>query len=574
MALPAQGEAWPPKEWAPAFGQYRLNDALYTGDVDDLHEMFTGADGGGGYARGDSDAYHYNKGNGNTGLVRRMIDTFRSWFWSSSSKAGQTVTRLHSPLAGNLATLSADVLLSEPPSIRFIGADGEPMKGKEADRLDDLVGDPATRATLQQAAEYCAGLSAVALTVNWNNAVTEKPWLQVVGCDAVIPEWEDGQLSAVNLWTMHPITNAGGFATGAYYHVERHEKGRIVHALYLGTLESIGNMVPISDLPATARIGLIPGSLAEGLTVVLPTGTDKLTATFWINLPTRKLRKDAALARIGRADTEGVEHFIDQVDMVWSSWMRDIKLARARIIVSSSLLDQGANGAPQFDDDAEIIKSLNFTPTGPDDPPLTMQQFAIRANEHAASILELTKEVLNHCGYSLASYGEYGDVQKTATEVTDRKNATERTRDKKALYFLQAVTPLLEAYLDIDRIQYGQPGMPATAVLDITFPEISQIDPEAQARTFSAYRTAMVASTKTMVAALHPDWDSDQIDTEVKDILKENAVALGEEVDPAIAGRDGVAPGEDSPEGDDEDAGRDPAASEGAPKRAPQGAAA
>ena len=36
MALPAQGQAWPPAEWAPAFGQYRLNDALYSGDVDGL----------------------------------------------------------------------------------------------------------------------------------------------------------------------------------------------------------------------------------------------------------------------------------------------------------------------------------------------------------------------------------------------------------------------------------------------------------------------------------------------------------------------------------------------------------
>lgn len=546
MALPQPGTAWPPIEWAPAFDQYRMNDALYSGDVTELANIFAGSGPAGG-TRGDSDAAHYNTVRTATrkrqGMIAGLIDSVRSWFWGTRSPANAQRTRLHSPLAGNLATLSADILMSEPPAFRFVDGDGETMKGDGQDRLDDLMNGPAIRAALVEAAEYCAGLSAVALTVQWNPDKVDRPWIGVVGCDAVVPEWDGGVLSAVTLWTVYPDLDDVGLSRANYYHLERHESGLIVHALYKGTDASIGVQVPITDLPALEYLTTIPGGRVgeNGLTIELPTGTEYLTATWWRNLPTRRFRRHGILNRAGRADWEGVEHYLDQIDMTWSAWMRDIKLARARLIVGDDLLDD-AGGHPSFDDDAEILKGLNFAPLNPEDPPIVAQQFEIRAEDHARTILGLTKEVLQHAGYSLASYGEYGDVQKTATEVSDRKTATERTRDKKALYFVQAVSPLVHALLDIDRIHHGAPGIPADGTLTITFPEQSQIDPEVQGRVFVSLRSAMVASTKTLVAMLHPDWDKDMIDDEVDLIMQENP--LGQEVDAAIEGREGDGPPE------------------------------
>lgn len=568
MALPLEGQHWPPVEWAPAFEQYTLNDALYTGAVDTLHTMFAGAGpGAGGQSRGDADAMHYNTGQGRGTAKRRgfvaLVDSIRTWFWGRQQKAGQSRAFLHSPMAGNLASLSADVLMAEPPRFRFVDADGETVRGEQQDRLEEIIYAPGTRATLIQAAEYCAGLSAVALTVHWDPDRTDRPWLGLVACDAVIPEWEGGVLSAVNLWTTHAKLNDAGQEEATYYHVERHEAGQIVHALYLGGDGKLTRIVPLESVAELEYLASIPGAIAGPYpgTIALPTGIESLTATWWRNLPTRRFRKDATLSRIGRADCEGVEHWLDQIDMVWSSWMRDIKLARARLIVGSQMLDAGGSiQAPTFDDDAEILRALDFAATNPDDPPLEAHQFAIRAEEHARTILELTKEVLNHAGYSLASYGEHGDVQKTATEVVDRTTATERTRDKKALYFTDAFEPLLRALLEIDAAHYPDgKGLPADAKLEIEFPEQSQIDPEAQARTFQFLRSAMAASTKTLVTMLHDDWTREQIDEEVDAILEENN--LGPEADPAMLGRDGepidpndpdAAPGEEEPPPADE----------------------
>lgn len=555
MPLPIAGTTWPPPEWEPVFEQYELNSALYEGDVTGLHTIFVGAGPAGSAVRGDGSEYHYNTTQRRRTGIRGLIDSIRSWFWGSPNPAGQARSRLHSPLAGNLATLSADTLMADPPAYRFIGADGNPLRDNPAQtRLDDLLNDDQTRATLMQAAEYAAGLSAVALTVGWNTDALAtdpdaKPWINAIACDGVVPAWVGEQLVSVTLWTTHPNLDAAGAATGVYYHLEVHEVGQITHALYLGTETSLGSIVPLDRIPATAHIPLIPGGVVgtdeQGFTVILPTGIDRLTAAWWRNLPTRRFRRYGVMARCGRADTEGVEHFLDQVDMAWSSWMRDIKLARARLIVSDAALDGGTIDAPTFDDDAEILRALPFAAVNPDDPPLEAHQFAIRAAEHEASILALTKEILNHAGYSLSSYGEYGDVQKTATEVTDRTSATERTRTKKALYYRQAAVPLILALLEIDRVHYRQPGMPANVTLDIRFSTQESIDPKTLAQTLTFLRAANVASTKTLVTMLHPEWDADEIDDEVDAIMEEKDAAMQQELDAGLALRDADAEARD-----------------------------
>lgn len=552
MPLPIAGQAWPPAEWAPVFDQYRLNAALYSGDVEDLHNIFVGSGPSGSATRGDAGTYHYNSSTRRRGGIMGLIDSIRSWFWGSPNPAGQSRSRLHSPLAGNLATLSADTLMAEPPAFRFIDATGNPLRDNPAQaRLDDLMNADATRATLMQAAEYTAGLSAVALTVGWNDNDPDpnaKPWLSVVACDGVVPAWVGEQLVSVTLWTTHPNLDSAGASTGVYYHLEVHEPGTITHALYLGTDDALGSLRPLTELPATAHIPAIPGSQLgpdeHGFSIVLPTGIDRITAAWWRNLPTKRFRKHGLMARLGRADTEGVEHFLDQVDMSWSSWMRDIKLARARLIISDAALDGGTIDAPTFDDDAEILRALPFAVTNPDDPPLSAHQFEIRAAEHEASILALTKEILNHAGYSLASYGEYGDVQKTATEVTDRTTATERTRTKKALYFKHAAVPIILALLEIDRVHYHGPGMPANTTLDIRFSKRSAVDPKTLAQTIAFLRAADAATTKTLVTMLHEEWDADEIDKEVKGIMAEKDAAMEKELDGAIAMRQAKPPGD------------------------------
>lgn len=553
MPLPTENEVWPPREWALAFDQFASNDVWFRGSEADLAEFYAGH-GATSNSRGDDPRSHYNSGTpSNASVGRKVWRAITRPFWgrandrsASSGAAAQNRSRLHSPLAGNLATLSADLLFSEPP-MHLLIADGEDVKGDAQDRFDKIANGDDMHMTLSQAGEFAAGIGGAVLTAHWDPDRTDRPWIQAAGCDVAVPEYEGSRTVALNLWTTHADVTVTNVVQAVYYHVERHELGAIVHALYRGTQSTIGERVPLTELPTLAHIAGIRGAILEGDTVRLPTGVpDRLTAQYWRNLPTRTFRKDATLSRIGRADFEGVENMLSEVDAVWSSWMRDIKIARARLIVPSSFLDvsgPGAGGA--FDDDQEILTALEYADgtqgAGGVKDQISAQQFEIRYLEHASTILALVKEVLQHAGYSLSSYGEYGDAKaKTATEVVDRTTATERTRDKKALYYKQAAAPLLETLLELDRIHYNGPGLPAGAEVEIRFPELSQQDPEKLARTIALLRSAQAASTRTLVAMQHEDWDAEEQDAEVQRILAEQGLseeAAEPEEDPAALER-------------------------------------
>ncbi len=363
--------------------------------------------------------------------------------------------------------------------------------------------------------------------------------MQASACDAAVPEYVGSKTVAINLWSTFQKLSSSGQITVVYYHVERHEVGAIVHALYEGRFGSIGKRVPLNSIPETEHLlGIRGGILNPDLSVSLPTGIDMLTAQYWRNLPTRFHRKHGTLSRIGRADFEGVEAQLSAVDETWSSWMRDIKIARARLIVPAAFLDGGALG-PSFDDDREILTALEYADNNNGET-IQAHQFEIRYLEHKATILALIEDVLQHAGYSMSSYGETSDGgEKTATEVVDRTTATERTRDKKILYYKQAQIPLDEALLELDRIHYHGPGLPDGAKIDIEFTELSQIDPEKLARTMGLLRSAEAASTKTLVAMLHDDWDQPQLDEEVDRILAETGMS---DVAPDPAKIDRVAP--------------------------------
>lgn len=577
MSFPATGDQFPDAAWLPAFEQYQANDAWFSGDQAALQEVYAGTQASAGYSRGDSDATHYNKADGTKrkGGLKGLMSRF---FNGKIVTEGEHRTRIHAPVASNLATLSADVLLSEPAVFRLIDADGKSIEsgktGQAAtvqDRLDRIMNTERTHRALAEAAELAAGLSAVALTAHWDRATSEEPWLEATPCDAVIPEFAGGRLAAATMYTTYPQTNALGAVNEVYVHIERHEPGVVIHGLARLSVDGkIQAILPLDTIAATQHIPSIPGSRPGALfgTVELPTGIDLITVQWWRNLPTRNYRKHGVLKAMGRADFEGVEIMLDAVDEVWSSWMRDIKIARARLIVPETFLDlQGPGLGGSFDDDREILTALQYTDLGPDQGKIEAHQFSIRAEEHAATLLALTREITQHAGYSLSSYGERADAGAiTATEVSDRTTMTERTRDKKFLYLAAAVKPLTHALLELDRVHYRGAGIPKGAEISIEIPELSQLDPEKEARTIQFLDSASAVSIDTKVRMQHPDWEESQISAEVARIREEKGIVLeidaGDEdrVDP-LADIDAVEPGEDDV--DPTDAAADPAVREG-----------
>lgn len=548
MAFPITGDRFPSDDWMLAFDQYNANDAWYSGDQAKLQIVYAAV--GGERNRGDNEATHYNKRDRTVrrGGLRGVLGRF---FNGQIVEQDQKRTRIHAPIAGNLATLSSDLLMAEPPVFRLIDAHGKPLKDDRQARLDVMLNGEDTHRTLSHAAELTAGLSATVLTANYDKSVSDRPWMDVAACDAAIPEFRAGRLVAVNLYTQHDSLTSAGEIQYRMVHIERHEIGRIIHGVVrLGAGDdTVAGTVPLGDLEATAHIPLIPGSIRGDIenTVVLLTGIDTLTAQWWRNLPTKTFRKYGDLAMLGRADFEGVEQLLDSADEVWSSWMRDIKIARARLIVPETFLDvQGPGLGGQFDMDQELLTPLQFTDLGPDQGKISAHQFEIRFQEHAGTLLALTKEITQHAGYSMSTYGEQQGSpggSATATEVTDRTTLTERTRDKKFLYFEQAANPLARTLMQLDALHFSGKSIDADSELTIEIPDLSQIDPEKQARVFQYLRTAMAASTDTIVREKHPDWDETQINREVLLIQTESNITS--EIDAETGRVDPTGPEED-----------------------------
>jgi hypothetical protein len=569
MPMPLTGSEFPTPEWGPVFEQYELNAAFWGDDEGEIHRVTSKLGQGGSRNRGDDPATHYNKGDGT--LRRGGVRGFLSRFWNGRVVPGdEQRTRIHAPVASNLARLSADLLTSEPPVFRLVDAEGKAVTGPAQDRIDIVLNGPGHRLALSEAAETCAGLGAVALTAHWDPSVSDHPWMESTPCDAVIPEFRGKRLVAANLYTMHMKPSRDMVLVDeVYVHIERHEIGQIVHALYkvkrndafLWGFTTLGDLVPLSELDELAHILDIPGSIAGPIenTVALPTGIDLLTVGWWRNLKTKAFRK--VLPMVGRADFEGIEPLLDAVDEVWSSWMRDIKIARARLIVPESFLElQGPGLGGSFDDARELLTALQFTSLGDKGEQISAQQFEIRYLEHAGTLLGLTREITQFAGYSLSSYGERGDGGGagaiTATEVTSRTTMTERTRGTKFGYMQEAAHPLALAMMELDRVHYRGTALPAGSALDITIPPWSQLDPEKEARMFQYLRVAMAASTDTLVRMQHDDWDETRIRSEVIEIQRENG--LSAEQDAAAAGRVAPAPGDGDEEPVDPEAEQQP----------------
>jgi SPP1 Gp6-like portal protein len=439
-----------------------------------------------------------------------LVGAVSRFFWGRpTSPRGQQRTRLHVPLASDIATASADLLFAEPPRITVENTSVQT-------RLDQIVNTPAVHSALLEAAEVAAALGGVYLRVVWDGDVARHAMLDAVDADAAVPEWRWRELAAVTFW--QTVEHSDG--ARVLRHLERHESGRILHSLHLGTDDELGRPIPLTEHPATEWAASVVD--ADG---AIETGTRRLTAGYVPNIrPSREWRSIPALKPLGRSDFDGVEPLLDALDETYSSWMRDVRLAKARLLVPAGYLQPlGPGQGATFDDDQEIFTELNMlTGRGDGSPPITPSQFAIRVREHRETVEQITHDVLRAAGYSPSSFGELnGATGVTATEVTDRRELSEITRDKKSRYWQAALGPLVGALLDVDRHVFGGTAMGLDENPVVDFGDQAQPDPGELARTAHTLLTAEAASTDVRVRMVHPDWDDDQVEAEVALIFAE-----------------------------------------------------
>jgi hypothetical protein len=322
-------------------------------------------------------------------------------------------------------------------------------------------------------------------------------------------------------------------------HLERHElrggEGVIIHGLYQGDGQSLGRPVPLTEHPSTEGLAQVVDADSA-----IPTGSPGLAVVYVPNqTPQRRWRNHPVGANYGRSDLDGIEPMMDALDETMSALQRDVRLAKARIVVARSLLDNfGPGQGAAFDLDREVFAPVNALQKGTEGGlPMEAVQFKIRAEEHLRVAQEWTEVILRSAGWSAQTFGE-GDEQgstRTATEVDARDKRSDRTRDRKIRHWRPGTRAILGKLLAVDATVFGNASTPEG--LEVVFPDTDQESPLALAQTAQALTTARAASTRTRVQLVHPDWDESLVDEETERILAEEGMAVP---DPIADGESGA----------------------------------
>lgn len=511
MGLPASNTPWPPSGHNRRLDRMKTLSTWYGGDPDQLSNLYWDSVG--------EAATRHN-------VVSRAYQSVRRWFWGTAPTPGEKNTKIHVDLPKDIAQLSAELLFAEPPQVKIqaplipvIDENGvETMieaPGAQAtqERLDELLDASNWGSLLLAAAETSAALGCTGLRIAWDMDIDDKPFLTRVDADAIIPEYRWGKLVAVTFWRQWSIKGK----TTVWRHLERHERGRIYHGLYEGTLDNLGQLRPLDYHPDTMYLVELVDAESS-----IPVPENYRTATSIPNLLPDPLDRNN---NAGRSDfTPGVLSLFDAIDETYTSLMRDIELAKGRLIVAQYMLeDNGPGKGASFNPERKIMSPLKMTPGENNDAPITVVQFQIRVEEHIRAIEHLTAEAVKSAGYNPQTMGDAADGSAmTATEVQSRDRRSLSTRDKKIRYWQNELEALLEALLAVDREVFGTPidVYPVT----VEFPDSVQPNMKALAETVELMKRAEAASLRTRIETLHPDWDVAQVDEEVARMQEETTV--------------------------------------------------
>lgn len=512
--LPGNNTPWPPPSEASRYDRMRVTSTWYGGDPDRLAALYVNGYGGAEVAH-DS-------------LLRRTVVAMRRFFWGSTPSLSERSVKIHVPLASDIATRSSELLFAEGLKItvdgpvaeedvpdpnnpgQFLQVKGEPTAAtlKTQQRLDEIIDKINLRALLLAAAETQSPLGSVGLRVAWDKNVEPNfPFLSRADADSVITEYSWGRLVSVTFWRVLKAEN-----DTIVRHLERHERGKIFHGVYEGTLSNLGQQVPLADYGLEYQVN------EEGALTVDP--QYRFATSVPNMLPDPLDRLNAA----GRSDlTPGVITMMDAVDEVATSLMRDVELAKGRLVVADYMLeDNGPGKGATFNPETKVFSPLRMQPGEDGDAPITIVQFAIRVEEHIRAAEWFINQALKAAGYnSDIGMGEAGGDM-TATEYSGRNKRSLSTRDKKIMYWKGALEEVLEALLAADAQEFNS-GIEVFPV-KVEFPDAVQPDMRMLAETVEFMKRAEAASLQVRIETLHPDWDPKQVKEEVDRIQEESSI--------------------------------------------------
>ena len=438
-------------------------------------------------------------------------------FWNRQSNK----CKVHVPIAADVAATSANLLFSQEPTYTIMHEGKEEVEGTQQKRLEDILMKNNIASKLNEAAETCAALGDIYMKLRWNTK-TPYPLIDIVQPDMSWPEYILGELRCCHFFTELTVDHEKDVFIRVY---ECYQKGKITMAVFKGNHETLGTKMSDAIL---RDLGYAPE-------VKCP--IDDMLAVHVANIrPNRKFRS----AMHGRADLDGLRDMCDSLDEAFSSWMRDIRLAKARMIVPAEYLRKKPNqftenmdssiascGIWEFDSDVETYVAMDINTDTAGGNGITLSQFEIRSEEHSKTCTEIIRYILQIAGYSPQSFGlavEGAAASGTSLNIRERKSAV--TKNKKLGYWQEPLEHIFTAMIKLDYALNPKDGSDGVDTVSVSFADSMGADASTVAGTIEILTRAQAISTTIKVRMIHPDWSEKQVAEEVDAIMKEYALDM------------------------------------------------
>ncbi|MCU1647165.1 MAG: hypothetical protein JWN03_7440 [Nocardia sp.] len=520
MPLPNANTPWPPRHLAPAFQMFATCQVWWEGDAEKLS------------------ASHGEPAR--TGLSSTLRDRIKRLFWGTKPDVSNQIRQIHIPVAADIVQTAASLLLPDPVAFR-IASDDEHANDEARERVDKILNSPQMHSAMLQGAEAGSALGGVYARIVWNASFKDHAWLDFVDADQAVPEFIYGELSAVTFWE---VVDQNEAEDRVLRHLERHEPayvefysdgtqtqvyGRIYHGLYEGTAITLGRQIDLTEHPETKGIPVNEEGFVD-------TGSADLTAFYFPNaLPNPMFRGKGTLQHFGRSDIgdPAVIGLMDQIDETYSSLARDVRLAKARLMVSEHLLEvKGPGKGSTFNVEQEVYEKVGGVPNGT--PVIEAHQFAIRVDDHLRTGEGFLRAILRRVGFSPYTFGLADDsaAAMTATEVDAKKDASTATFKARSGIWKSVLARAARTLIEVDAAVF-ETGAVLSQELEVHWPPSARESVQSKGQTLQALESAKAASTEWKVRYLNPEYDDIQVAEEVARILDEGAVA-----DPLTLGAD------------------------------------
>lgn len=491
MPFPTPGADWPPENYRYWYNKITEWMTWYSGEPEELLKFYTSND--------------------------IFPDTEWGRFWARI-EAEERANVVHLPAAGDIASTSANLLFSEVPAYNYTkGSAG----GK---RIETFIHVNGFHNTLLEAAEMASAGSGVFLKLDIEPELAETPIVSAITPLQAIPYFRRGFLWEVLFF--RTVREDNDYTTWRLFELRRRENGRLIieYKLYKGTKYKVGREVGMQSIDETAELGL--EDVAYG----------NISGLGCVYIPNMKPNRLFPGSPQGMNDYAGAISLMDSLDFSWTSWMRDMELGMAQIMVDEELLERPEGGIinqdsaqASFNKFQRAFIKLNLSTwkmSGENVKPIEQVQFDIRVDEHLKTCESLFLQIVSQCGYNPQTFGmvEYGKQSDSGTALRIRERKSLLTREKKSRYWQSALWSLLVQMQELD-IASNLSSSYAVEETHVELQDSVVTDEKEQSETLRNLDQAKAISTYMKVKRLHPEWEEEDVEAEVKRILDDQGAS-------------------------------------------------